>query len=302
MKLNKFLLICFIIIVGCQPSSSTKNVDNLLQVITDDDAGTFSIYRKGSENPILVQNAQAATRPYIHPIMAPDGKGVLTEFQPEHHLHQTGLYWGLKRVNERDFFMNWQEDHWQKASAEVIRESGSQVSWQTSYNMLDEAGEVVMTETQKWVLQDFGDKYFLDLLWTGEAKKDITFGQFYVGGLFLRMPWRKGMPGEVVNSEGQRNGKAEQQRAKWLDLGLQVDGREDLAHIAILDFPKNNDAPISWRVDGELGVGPSRQISGDWRLKKGETEKIRYRLIVYTGVLDPNELENQWENFVNEFD
>jgi hypothetical protein len=209
MKLNKFLFVCFIAIAGCQPSSSTKNEGNTLRVIEDENAGTFSIYRTEAETPLLVQNAQAATRPYIHPIMAPDGKGVLTEFQPDHHLHQTGLYWGLKRVNERDFFMNWQENHWQKASAEVIRESGSSVSWQTSYNMLDETGELVMTETQEWVLQDFGDKYLLDLLWTGEAKKDITFGQFYVGGLFLRMPWRKGMAGEVVNSEGQRNGEAE---------------------------------------------------------------------------------------------
>ena len=38
-------------------------------------------------------------RPYIHPIVSPDGKGILTEYSPGHHKHQTGLYWGFTRIN-----------------------------------------------------------------------------------------------------------------------------------------------------------------------------------------------------------
>ena len=38
-------------------------------------------------------------RPYLHPIISPDGKGVLTEYSPGHHKHQTGLYWGFTRIN-----------------------------------------------------------------------------------------------------------------------------------------------------------------------------------------------------------
>ena len=85
-------------------------------------------------------------------------------------------------------------------------------------------------------------------------------GKYYVGGLFVRMPWHQGVQGEVVNAVGQRNGAAEAQPARWTDVGIQLDGRNDLAHIAIFDYPKNSGFPTSWRVDNQLGIGPSRQI------------------------------------------
>jgi hypothetical protein len=268
-----------------------------LRLAQDQQAGTIAVFRANGQEPILTQNAQEDVRPFIHPIVAPDGKGILTEYRPSHHKHQTGLYWGLKMVNGRDFFMNGFGDYYRKVSAEVLQGEGEQVKWRTVYDLLDENGQVVLTETHHWALQEQDGKYLLDLEWRGEAKRDITLGQFYVGGLFLRMPWRQGMPGEVVNAAGQRNQEAEQQRAIWTDIGLQVDGRKDLAHIAIFDHPDNSAFPIPWRVDGELGVGPSRQILGDWHLGQGETEVFRYRLLVYTGELNKAELNNRWKAF-----
>jgi hypothetical protein len=111
------------------------------------------------------------------------------------------------------------------------------------------------------------------------------------------MPWQKGIRGEVINADGQRNNEAEAKRAKWLDIGLQVEGREDLAHIAIFDHPDNPAFPTPWRVDNELGVGPSRQILGDWQLENGKTAVFRYRLIVYTGALDKTELNHRWKEY-----
>ena len=46
-----------------------------------------------------VQNANSGHRPYLHPIIAPDGNGSITEYSPGHHKHQTGLYWGFTRIN-----------------------------------------------------------------------------------------------------------------------------------------------------------------------------------------------------------
>jgi hypothetical protein len=75
-----------------------------LRIVQNEKEETISIFR-GSENiPILTQNAKANFRPYLHPIVAPDGKGVLTEYSPGHHKHQTGIYWGYTRVNGRDYF------------------------------------------------------------------------------------------------------------------------------------------------------------------------------------------------------
>ena len=98
----------------------------------------------------------------------------------------------------------------------------------------------------------------------------------------------------MINAAGQRNNQAEQQRAIWTDVGMAIAGRDDWGHIAILDHPDNTGFPIAWRVDSELGVGPSRQILQNWRLTEGESEVTRYRLIVYTGQLDPTVLHRAW--------
>ena len=297
-----FIVFVFISYSGnAQTSKNSKQQARTLRIEQDQAAATISVFFGKAKEPILTQIAKKDERPYIHPIIAPDGKGVLTEYRPAHHLHQTGIYWGLKLVNGRDYFMKWQGDYWRGISANVIEKKGKQVKWQTVYDMLDEKGNTVMVETQNWAMQKIDGKYVLDLEWRGEAKTDVTMGKFYVGGLFVRMPWVKGTIGEIINSAGQRNMEIEAQRAIWSDVGIKVDGRDDFAHIAIFDHPDNKAFPTPWRVDSQLGLGPSRQILGDWKLAKGETEVARYRLLIYTGELNSTELTRSWEKFILDY-
>lgn len=300
-SLTKFFCMVWIILIGISSLGFGQN-QNLgksgLMVNHDTQKGTLSIFRSGEKNPILVHNAREGVRPYTHPIVSPDGEGILTEYRPKHHLHQTGLYWGLKLVNGRDYFMNWEEDYWQRVSAKILKATGAEVKWETVYNLLNEKGKPILTETQIWSMKEMEGRYILDLEWRGKAKTQITLGEFYVGGLFLRMPWDKETKGEVINSMGQRNSEAEGQRAIWADVGMQVEGREDMAHIAIMDHPENRAFPTPWRVDNELGVGPSIQILGDWKIDEGKTEIIRYRLVVYTGEINQDELTQVWSEFV----
>ena len=224
-------------------------------------------------------------------------KGVVTELSPEHHKHQTGLYWGFTRVNGRDFFHNPQGDFWRRVSLSVTQASGDEVRWQTVYDLLDEAKNPILTETERWSMREERGRFVLDLEWRGEAKTDLTVGKYDYGGLFLRMPWREGMPAEVVNAARQRNERAEGQRAMWIDVGMQVAGRNDLAHVAIFDHPDNPGYPQAWRVDGQFGVGSARTRTADWSIKKGETELVRHRFVVYTGVLNDVELTKAWGEY-----
>ncbi|MDR0792442.1 MAG: PmoA family protein [Chitinophagaceae bacterium] len=288
---------------GCTVSHSNAGAgDNaiFLSVKKDEAASAISIIKKGTKDTLLTQVAKIDERPYIHPINAPDGKGVFTQYRPGHHPHQTGLYWGLKMVNGRDYFMKWQSDYWKRVSANVITAEGHKVEWQTVYDLIDEKGNTTLVETCNWSLKEEAGKYLLDLNWKGEAKTDITFGKFYVGGLFIRMPWTEGTPGEAVNAAGQRNQEAEGQRAIWTDVGVQIAGRNDWGHIAIFDNPDNAGFPVAWRVDTQLGVGPSRQILGDWKLNKNQTENFRYRIVVYTGALDSAVLMKLWKAYICE--
>ena len=267
-----------------------------LRLNHDSKAGLINVRR--GDSTILTQVAGPTTRPYLHPIIAPDGKGTLTEFSPGHHKHQTGLYWGFTRVNGRDHFHNLQSDYWKRNSAKIIERSGSSVSWQTSYDLLDAKGQTVLTQTQTWVMSSSNKEHTLDLTWQGKANTDVTIGKWKYGGLFLRMPWHKGKTkGEVINSALQKNGEAEGKRAVWVDVGMDIEGRDDWGHIAIFDHPKNSDFPQPWRVDGQLGIGPSRAILGDWKIPKNETETIRHRFIIHTGKLDSKALTKKWEDY-----
>jgi len=291
-----FFATLLLVQIICFGQKNTRKEAQVFTLRQDRSAETISVFRNDNEL-LLTQNVKADVRPYIHPIIAPDGKGILTEFSPEHHKHQTGLYWGLKKVNGRDYFMNWKEDYWRRVSARAVEMNGPQVKWLVVYDLIDETGNVILTETQIWSLHEKGGKLLLDLEWRGEAKTDVKMEKFYVGGLFLRMPWHKGIDGGVINSEGKKNNEAEGQRAKWNDLGIQIDGRDDKAHIAILDHPDNTDSPVAWRVDNELGIGPSRQILGDWSIQKGNTEVAKYRLIIYTGNFDHGALTHLWKEY-----
>src|SRR5688572_22161829 len=299
-----FLLTVLIALFSCSAQQSGKlaarGSSEILLLKEDKANGTISVFRSGGDQLILTQAAKPGERPYIHPIVAPDGRGVLTEYRPAHHPHQTGLYWGLKLVNGRDYFMKWQGDYWKRMSVHVITEKGPLVKWQTVYALLDEQGNTTLTETASWSLKESGGRFLLDLEWTGNANTDITFGKFYVGGLFIRMPWHTGVAGEVVNAAGQRNLEAEGQRAIWTDVGVAIEGRNDWGHIAIFDHPENNSFPNAYRVDNQLGVGPSRQILGDWKLKKGESETFRYRVVAYTGAMDKIALTRLWKAYVCE--
>ena len=317
--------------IGCTQSTGAEGAEAQesentvpLRAVQDAETGSIAIYREGEDEPIVTQNAGAEHRPFLHPIAAPDGKGLATQYSPGHHPHQTGLYWGFTRVNGepmdedtlrqwfyrrdkpediakavgRDYFHNPGGDYWRRDSATVVTESGSEVQWQTVYGMLDADGNAFMTETQNWTMRAEEDRFILDLEWAGEAVGgDVSINEMSYGGMFLRMPWHKDIAGEAVNAARQRNRQAEGQRAMWVDVGMQVEGRDDFLHVAIFDHPMNAGYPQTWRVDGQLGVGPARARMGDWHIPEGATEVIRHRLIVYTGELNDLELTEDWHEY-----
>ena len=291
-----------IALAACIPQLRLLAQSNPTLIAKMDSSGEkIFVYRGEVGEPIVTQTAMAGFRPFIHPILAPDLKGSLTEYSPGHHKHQTGLYWGFTRVNGRDYFHHPEGSYWKRVSANILKaeasSSSDSVQWQTIYDLLDEMGDPVLRESQIWTLRDRGHQYTLDLEWSGEAIVDVTIGKYDYGGLFLRMPWKPDIKGQVINNARQVGKRAEGQRAVWTDVGMQVEGRDDLAHIAIFDHPQNKGFPQPWRVDDQLGIGPVRARMGDWKIGKGQKEIIKHQLVVSTGELNDVALTEQWSAF-----
>ncbi|GGD83380.1 PmoA family protein [Paenibacillus nasutitermitis] len=261
------------------------------------------IYRQDGSSPILVQQAEAGKRPFIHPIAAPDGAGILTEDAPPHHPWQHGLYVGLNDVNGSGFWkekLGGNREHDGTFHPRLLEEAaveGSRASWTVTTDWRDRSGQPLLVEQQCWTLHDLGDRYELDMEWTLRAETDITFGQYAYGGLFLRMPYREETGGSALNSEGLNAAEAEGKRARWVAVQMPIAGRLNDAGIAFMDHPGNVEHPVPWRVDHQLGISPSCCIAGDWHLKRGESRTFRFRVYVFCGDISIPAIEDSWNHY-----
>lgn len=261
----------------------------------------LSVFREGARAPLLTQHAETDRRPYIHPLVAPDGVGILTEDAPPHHPWQHGLYVGLNAINGVGFWKEGATDGTFHPEPIVqLPEQKPRISWQVHTAWRNPACDLLLTEVQHWTLHDAGETYTLDFDWRLRADTDLTFGQYEYGGLFLRMPYHQGRGGTALNSEGQRNSEAEAQRARWVAVTMPIEGRHEPAGIALMDHPANPEYPVPWRVDSQLGIAPSRCIAGEWRLPKGEGARFRHRVLVFCGPAEPSRIEAEWNAFAEE--
>jgi hypothetical protein len=273
-----------------------------LKVIAAPDG--FDIVRADDGAPVLSQYAAEGARPYLHPIHAPNGAGVLTENAPDHHPWQHGLYVGLNDVNGVGF---WSEGLHPKRptgdgtfSSRVAQSpevSGGRVTWVVETDYLDEGGEVLLDDSQRWTLAATSERLELDMDWTLHARPDLVFGEYEYGGLFLRMPYRRDVGGSAIDSEGQ---SASGERARWVAVTLPLPdtGREVTA--ALLEHPDNPDFPVLWRIDNELGIGPSPSAAGPWELPADTRRRYRYRLVVFGEAVDAAAAEDAWHRFAEE--
>lgn len=263
-----------------------------------DTGSSLSLSRNGRH--LLTQNLPAGRRAFIHPISAPDGHGILTEDLPGHHPWQRGLYAGFNLVNGIGFWREQPGDgSFNAALVGTQRTSGDEAAWTVESGWSHPDGSLMLTETQSWQLAATDRTYVLDLDWSLAAAIDIEIGQFMAGGVFLRMPWRQSVGARALNSEGLADLNAEKQRARWLAVSMPLIGREDGAGMAIMDHPGNPAHPVTWRIDGEFGISPSRVIAGSWQIPKGTVERYRFRIFVFCGDIDPAAIEAQWVAFTH---
>ena len=272
-------------------------IETHLQVESSRDNQLVEI-RRGNGTPLLTHRIQANQRPSIHPIHAPDGNGILTEDAPSHHPWQHGLYTGFNLVNGIGFWKELEDDgtfHPVLLGSPQVDGSTARWALRTIWRAPD--GTDLIDERQEWTLVDEGTSFDLEIAWSLAALTDVEIGQYMAGGLFLRMPYTAEKGGLAVNSEGQVNGDAEKERARWVAVSMPIDGREDWCGVAIMDHPGNPAHPVTWRVDNELGISPSRCIAESWTIPEGRTEEYRFRLHTFHGPIDAEAIDVRWHRF-----
>jgi len=238
------------------------------------------------------------SRPYLHPLRDALGREVLTEDRPADHPWQHGIFTGFHRVNG---FNYWKEDEGKQRFVRLLdlKEASDRVTWRALVELVAPNGNVVLEEEDTITIHapESPDTYVIDFDILLRAKeKDVTFGKFFVGGLAVRMPWDKTNPRQThLNSNGLRGRECEQKRAAWCNVERPFGG--ETFGIAVFDHPTNPNHPSGWRADEQGLINPNISAAGDWTLTAKQTQRFRYRLLVYRGAATREQLAARFEGF-----
>ncbi|HEY1768051.1 MAG TPA: PmoA family protein [Terracidiphilus sp.] len=114
--------------------------------------------------------------------------------------------------------------------------------------------------------------------------------------------------GEYLTSEGFKGEAAWSTRGRWCSLtGHKEDGHTDT--IAIFDHPGNPNYPTYWHARGYglFAVNPlgqhmfdAKQPHLDYTLQKGQSAIFRYRIVIYSRAVTPDELNKEADAFAKE--
>lgn len=303
-----------IFVSGClDPATSRTD----LKLIETDKSIAFT-----GDNGIIWQfnYGNETSKPYFHPLSLVDGT-VLTEDRPDDHPWHHALWFCWKHINGVNF---WEENpktgksngitDWSNVKVVTRKDNSARITMDLTYNHKDQ--KPILSEKRTMVISPPDDDgvYYID--WTSEFKAcsetDVKLdrtplvgepgGKVYGGyaGLSVRLNGK----GEkwIVNTEKEEASFKNDRfrgKAKALDYSGVFDGQS--AGIAILDHPKNLNAPSPWYV---INSNPMKFFSPavicykPHTLGAGKTFTLSYRVIIHPQKWDAGILKTQIERFI----
>ena len=141
-----------------------------LRVTSNDATGALTVTRTGRRAPILMHRAPTTSEPFVATVAAPEGTQVVSPA-----LDGRGIAFAIGTVNGIDSAPA-STSRWQRRSTTVLGASGSEVRWQTVYDLSDAAGNVLLVDTRRWTMREKDGRFEIDLEWRGEASVDVTLG------------------------------------------------------------------------------------------------------------------------------
>ncbi len=300
--------------------SITTNLDHL----------SLSILK--GENPILnyrhaIQYPPEGVDPiykrsgFIHPLWSPSGN-VLTRINPPDHYHHMGIWNPWTKTHYKDQ----QIDFWNLSLGQgTVRFAGFNsfssgpvfggFSARQEHVAFLTPGEGMNLLNETWLVRTWNirsDKnnqiYLVDLttILSCATNYPLMLDAYrYGGGIGFRATeeWVNDNSW-VLTSEGRTRKDADASRAQWVDVGGEFKG-SGRSGILFLSHPSNRDHPESMRVwppDANAGRGdmffefcPIRH--NDWELLPGRQYALKYRMLVYDGIISSDMADRIWNDF-----
>jgi hypothetical protein len=252
---------------------------------------------------------------YIYPLYTPGGVQILNDF-PADHYHHHGIWtaWTKTQFHDRT------PDFWNVGDLSARIEPASLAS-ETLYsgsvygglthklNFIDIKAQpapiTVLHQTWDFRLYHLGEQNsayrIFDLILKDTCATDapLKLPKYHYGGLGLRgsAQWEKGSDKCVfLTSEGKTRADGNETTGRWCHIGGKVDDK--LAGCAILGHPSNFRAPQGMRLNPKepfFCFAPSQ--GGEWEITPEKPYEARYRIVVYDGPANADELNRLWNDY-----
>ena len=270
-----------------------------------------------------------ATKPYLHPLRAPDGTVVTRSYPMEEvegeqtdHPHHRGVWFSHGEVNGFDFWANEvsQRNRGKKGTIALTKieavESGANRGLITaSFHWLDTGGKALLAESRTMTFERIGQDNVVSFDITLAALVDsVHFGDTKEGTFAVRMATEleeqhlraKGIArtGKITNADGKSTeANTWGKRSRWVDYAGTLQGKP--MGVAIFDHPSNPKFPTYWHVRGyglfaanifgEHDFYADESRDGSITLAKGQTLRFRYRVVVHPGRTADANIEGKYK-------
>lgn len=272
------------------------------------------------DRPFATYLKSSGAKPVVWPIYGPTGKEMTRAYPLEKragektdHVHQRSLWFTHGDVNGISF---WHEEgnHGKIVHRDFERVGdGDRGVIVTRNDWLGPDGEKLATDRRRLVFRADDERRIIDFSITIiAADKPVTFGDTKEGSFGVRVPTSMDVDskpgGEIVNSEGQRDGKAWGQSAAWVDYHGPVEN--ETLGIAILNHPSSFRYPTHWHVRtyglfaanafGLRDFAGRDDVDGSHTLQPGKSMTFHYRVVLHEGDEKQGKIAELFQQYADE--
>ena len=300
--------------------------------IKEEASGDIAVYIDGDLFTRYVTSDEVTNKCYFWPIIGPGGAKMTRAYpmkdvagEKQDHPHHRSVCFGMQDaggfntwhermtftrngvVNEEAMKSVGRQVHTKVVAAEA---KGNHARLVLAVDNLTPGGETYLRETRTvefYVAEDGSRVMDVDILLTGVNDKMTIVGK-KDSGLSVRvahsMTVDAGEGGRIINSNGDRDGKAWGKRVSWVDFNGPVEGKT--MGVAMLNHPDSFRYPTPWHVRtyGLFTANPfalkevaGESESGDYELEKGESIRLVHRLIFHEGDEVNAKIADAWKAY-----
>jgi hypothetical protein len=244
--------------------------------------------------------------PFFFPVNGPSNASV-TSMRNANYPHHSSLFFGCDRVNGGNY---WQEglERGQIISirADIIESGNDKVIIENECIWRRPNASAPIKDTRKiTITAPSNDIYQIDFDVTLEMLVDViiekTNHSLFSGRMDADLAVING--GTMINSNGEKGEKETfGKKAAWIDFyGKRGDKQEGMA---IMQHPSNEWYPAPWFTRDYVFFSPTPmywpQNDKETVLKKGQTIKLKYRVLVHSGDTTNAKIAEQFEKYKSE--